>query len=81
MAPDPVAEESLALAGVSSASVLGCIALGQRAGARVLRLGQEPDAPWVTAAGPRRVHLEGFDLYVSLPVPAEDRVRLEQLCR
>jgi hypothetical protein len=79
--PDPLAEASLALAGISRASVLGRIALGRRAGARVLRLGPEPDARWITAAGPRRAHLEGFDLYLSLPVPVDDRARLEQLCR
>ena len=79
-APDPLAEASLALAGIASASVQGRIALGRRAGARVLRLGREPDAPWVTSTGPRQAHLEGFDLYASLPVPADDRARLE-LCR
>ncbi len=44
---DPLAEESPALAGISSASIQGRIALGPRAGARVLQLGREPDAPWV----------------------------------
>ncbi len=78
---DPLAEASLALAGISSASVQGRIALGGRAGARVLRLGREPNAPWVTSTGARRAHLGGFDLYASLPVPADDRARLEQLCR
>jgi len=43
--PDPLAEESLALAGISSASVQGRVSLGRRAGARVLRLGRDPDAP------------------------------------
>ena len=46
-----------------------------------MQLGGEPNVPWVSSTGPRRAHLEGFDLYVSLPVPAEDRARLEQLCR
>jgi hypothetical protein len=79
--PDPLAEGSLALAGISGASVLGRVALGRRAGARVLRLGRESDAPWVTSTGPRQAHLEGFDLHANLLVPAEDRARLEQLCR
>jgi hypothetical protein len=48
---------------------------------RVLRLGREPDAPWVTSTGPRQAHLDGFDLHANLLAPAEDRVRLEQLCR
>src|SRR5438874_3707016 len=49
---DPLAEESPALAGISSASIQGRIALGPRAGARVYQLGRGPDAPWVTSRGP-----------------------------
>ena len=78
---DPLADESLALAGISAASVLGRIALGRRAGARVWRLGHDPDAPWVASTGPRQAHLDGFDLHANLCVPATDRARLEQLCR
>jgi len=52
--PDPLAEESGALAAVASASVQGRVALGARAGRRVLRLGRDPDAPWITSRGPRR---------------------------
>ena len=44
-APDTLAEESLALAGISSASVQGRVALGPRAGARVLQIGREANAP------------------------------------
>ena len=39
---DPVLEEFPALAGISSASIQGRIALGPRAGARVWRVGDEP---------------------------------------
>jgi len=78
---DPLAEESPALAGISGASVQGRIALGARAGGRVLRVGSDPDAPWVTVGGPRRAHLEGFDLHADLRVGANDRGRLEHLCR
>ena len=49
---DPLAEESPALAGISSASIQGRIALGPRAGARVFQIGREPDAP--NHATPRR---------------------------
>lgn len=79
--PDPLAEESLALAALSSASVLGRIALGRRAGARVWRLGQDPEAAWVASTGPRQAHLEGFDLHANVWVPATNRARLEELCR
>jgi hypothetical protein len=78
---DPLAEESLALAGLTSASVQGRVALGPRAGARVRQIGREPDAPWVTSSGPRQAHLEGFDLHANLAVRADDREGLERLCR
>jgi hypothetical protein len=79
--PDLIAEESTALAGISSASIQGRIALGRRAGGRVWRLGEEPDAPWVVSNAPRHAHLDGFDLHANVAVPARDRARLEQLCR
>jgi hypothetical protein len=62
---DPLAEESAALAGISSAAVQGRVALGPRAGARVLQLGREPDAP-NTSRGPRQAHLHGFDLHADM---------------
>ena len=74
-------EESPALAGISSASIQARIALGPRAGARVWRVGDDPDAPWVLSTGPRHAHLAGFDLHANVAVPAADRTRLEQLCR
>jgi hypothetical protein len=78
---DPVAEESLALAGISSAAVQGRVALGPRAGARVMQIGHEPDAPWVTSRGPRQAHLDGFDLHADITVAAHDRAALERLAR
>src|SRR5438067_1404724 len=79
--PDPFTEEAPALAGISSASVQGHVALGPRAGARVLQIGREPNAPWVTSRGPCQAHLEGFDLHANLAVRADDREGLERLCR
>ncbi len=78
---DPLAEESPALAGISSASIQGRIALGPRAGARVFQLGREPDAPWVTSRGPCQAHLEGFDLHANIAVGADERAGVERLCR
>jgi hypothetical protein len=78
---DPVVEESPVLAGISSASIQGRIALGRRAGARVWRVGTDPDAPWVFSTAPRHAHLAGFDLHANVDAPAADRTRLEQLCR
>jgi hypothetical protein len=79
--PDLLTEESAAFAGISSASIQRRIALGRRAGGRVWRLGEEPDAPWVVSNAPRHAHLDGFDLHANVAVPARDRARLEQLCR
>ena len=80
-APDQLAEESAALAGISRASIHGRIAVGRRAGRRVWRLGEEPEAPWVGSSAPRHAHLNGFDLHANVTVPVGDRARLEQLCR
>ena len=74
--PDPLPEESVALAAVASASVQGRVALGARAGRRFLRLGRDPDAPWITSRGPRQAHLGGFDLHADVSAPAGDRARL-----
>jgi len=79
--PDPIAEESPALAGISSAAIQGRIALGHRAGRRVWRVGSDPEAAWVVSGGPRHAHIAGFDLHANVAVPAADRARLEQLCR
>ncbi len=63
---DPLAEESVALA---AASINGRVATGPRAGARVLRVGRDPNAPWVTSRGARQAHLAGFDLHADVAVP------------
>src|SRR5262249_4675626 len=70
-----------ALAGITSAAVQGRSALGPRAGARVLQLGRMPGAPWVTSAGSRQAHLDGFDLHANVAVAANNRDGLEQLTR
>jgi len=78
---DPLEAESPTLAGIVSASVQGRTALGARAGRRVLRLGRDPNAPWVTSSGPRQAHLDGFDLHANVAPAAHDRKRIEKLCR
>jgi len=78
---DPLAEVSPVLAGLVGASVQGRVALGPRAGARVRRLGDEPDLGHVGSRGPRQAQLDGFDLHANVWVPPNDRARLEQLCR
>jgi hypothetical protein len=80
-APDPLAETSLVLAGITSAAVQGRSALGPRPGARVLQIGRVPGIPYVTSTGPRQAHLDGFDLHANVAVAADNREALEQLCR
>ncbi|MCW5892048.1 MAG: transposase [bacterium] len=72
--------ESLALAGLMRAAVLGRAALGHRAGRGPQRLGADPDAPWVDRHVPLPAHVEGFDLHAAVRVAAADRPRLWQLC-
>jgi hypothetical protein len=78
---DPLAEESAALAGLSQAAVLGRAVLGSRAGRGPLRIGADPDAPWVDRHVPLHAHEAGFDLHAAVHVDAGDRARLTQLCR
>jgi hypothetical protein len=78
-AVDPLEEASPTLAGIIGASVQGRAALGRRAGHRVLRVGRDPDAPWVMSTGSRQTHLDGFDLHGNVAVGAHDRERVERL--
>ena len=78
---DRLADESPVLAGIVGASVQGRVALGQRAGARVRRLGDARDTETVISRGPRQAQLEGFDLHANVWVAANDRAGLERLCR
>jgi hypothetical protein len=77
---DPLAEESVALAGLSQAAVQGRAALGRRSGRGPERLGADPDAPWVERHGPLQAHDAGFDLHAGVTVAAGDRSQLERLC-
>jgi hypothetical protein len=64
-----------------AASVRQRVAMGRRAGANVLRLGE---ASTVTAAPPKRrrqARLGGFDLHANTSVRAKNRRKLERLCR
>jgi hypothetical protein len=78
---DELSEQSPSLAGIYSASVQGRVALGQRPGRRVMRIGSEPASPWVTSRIPLQAHPEGFDLHAGVSVGTDDRERLERLCR
>lgn len=79
---DAWADEAPVLAGLAAASVQGRVALGSRAGARLRRRG----APWAgdtapSGLGPCHARHNGFDLHAGLCVPADQRDRLERICR
>ncbi len=79
---DEWADEAPVLAGLAAASVQGRVALGSRAGARVRRRGD----PWAGATepsglGPCHARHNGFDLHAGLCVPADQRDRLDRICR
>jgi hypothetical protein len=78
---DELADTSPTLAGIYSASVQKRIALGPRAGQRVVRIGGIRGAPWVESSRPLQAHLDGFDLHAAVVIGAGDRSRLERLCR
>lgn len=82
---DPLVEEFPALAAACSASIQQLIALGPRAGRRVMRLGQDRDPEELEHArkfkSTRHARYQGFDLYASPPVAARDRSRLERMLR
>jgi len=80
-AADEWAEDAPVLAGMAGASVQGTFALGPRAGKRARPCGAVPVED--TVPGPGRCHArqEGFDLEAGVKVPADQRDRLERLCR
>jgi hypothetical protein len=79
---DPLYEEQPLLAALYGASVRGRIAVGPRAGQRVIRVGDRVD-PELVASGQasRCVSIAGISLHADVCVPARDRARLERLCR
>jgi hypothetical protein len=76
-------EEEPVLAGIAAASVQGRRALGERAGAGVVRCGASPEGSAFVPSGlgPCQAQWRGFDLHAALVVPPRDRARLERLCR
>jgi hypothetical protein len=81
---DSITVDAPVLASCYAGSIAGRHTLGRRRGARLQRIGADPDAPWATASGPLQVQLEGFDLHAGRAVSAQhaaDRQRLEALLR
>jgi hypothetical protein len=78
---DRLALDSPALAACYGGSVSRRAALGPDAGKAIIKIGADPNTPWVNLQRPRHSHHEGFDLHAGLPLPAHDRDGLEQLLR
>jgi hypothetical protein len=74
-------QEAPPLHAVYAASVRQRVAMGRRAGATVLRLGDAPTAKPASPKGRRQARLGGFDLHANTSVRAKNRPKLERLCR
>jgi len=64
-----------------AASVRQRVAMGPRAGATVLRLGDASTVRDAPPKGRRQARLGGFDLHANTSVRAKNRRKLERLCR
>jgi hypothetical protein len=83
--PDQLTEDDPLLAQLLAASVQGRAATGPRSGQRVLRFGDraeiQPDEMQAHEKTPGLARSNGFSLHAGVAVPANDRQRLERLCR
>ncbi len=80
VARDPVGEDASALAALCAASVAGRSVLGRAAGARVTRVGRDPEAYVPKPETPWHARHASFDLHAGRTVRADDRAGLERLC-
>jgi len=79
---DPLSRDQPWLAGLYAASVFGKVAFGPNAGRRVSRTGDQIDPESIdTLFSPRCATVSGFSVHANVSVHAEDRERLERLCR
>ena len=74
-------QEAPPLHALYAASVRQRVAMGRRAGATVLRLGDALTARPAPPKGRRQARLGGFDLHANTSVRANSRATLERLCR
>jgi hypothetical protein len=66
---------------MAAASVQGRIALGERAGRPVLRVGSAPAGEATFAPGELCADVDGFSLHANVRIRRGERDRLERLCR
>ena len=79
---DTFQREQPLLAELYGASISGRTATGPRAGKRIVKVGDEVDLEDLTVApGQRCAAVAGFSVHAGICIPANDRMRLEKLCR
>jgi hypothetical protein len=77
---DPINQVSPVLASCYAGSIAGRQTLGRRKGAKLERIGVEPEAPWTERKGRRlSAQIDGFDLHAGLRVAADHHTGREQL--
>jgi len=83
--PDRLTEDDPLLAQLLAAAVQGRAATGPRAGQKVLRFGDRVEIDADREVAHKKTHglarANGFSLHAGVAVPANDRQRLERLCR
>ena len=78
---DPFAFEQPVMANLAGASIQSRIALGERAGQRVRRVGRPDSIGDVYRIGNRCAVCDGFSLHANVQIERKDRDKLEKLCR
>lgn len=78
---DPFAFEQPVMAQLAGSSIHSRIALGERAGQKVRRIGSETNIEGVFRIGKRCAVCDGFSLHANVKIEGEDRDKLEKLCR
>lgn len=78
-AHDDLAHDDPVLAGMTSASILGLVSVGERSGLRVQRVLSDPSEAIQT--GPLCFAASGFSLHAATRIAAGDKAGLERLCK
>jgi hypothetical protein len=78
---DPFAFEQPVMAALFGASIQNRIAVGERAGQKVRRIGHDASIGDVYRIGKRCAVCDGFSLHANVKIEGHDRDKLEKLCR
>lgn len=78
---DPFAFEQPVMAALFGASIQNRIAVGERAGQKVRRIGHDASIGDVYRIGNRCAVCDGFSLHANVKIEGRDRDKLEKLCR